>query len=175
MILWSPDTSLVAGVGPVNENQSGEELVERYEAGIDDFMDIGPNTTAGGEGTFRERFAENIKTLREFCDGLEYQIQFEDRRMLEAIERDGSSMCRLAQSCLSRERCMDLTRGQSPTMWERETTTMFCPPRVDNDHADRAPFGKSLHRHSYTNSQSHNIITTIILSFSTSLSVLIQL
>ena len=133
----------------MNENQSGEELVERYEAGIDDFMDIGPNTTAGWEGTFRERFAENTKTLREFCDGLEYQIQFEDRRMLEAIERDGSSMCRLAQSCLSRERCMDLTRGQSPTMWERETTTMFCPPRVDNDHADRAPFGKSLHRHSF--------------------------
>ena len=52
MILWSPDTSLVVGTGPVNENQSSEELVERDEAGIDNFMDIGPNTMIGGEGTF---------------------------------------------------------------------------------------------------------------------------
>jgi hypothetical protein len=136
------DTSLVVGAGPVDENQSGEELVERDEAGSDegdedDFVDIGPNTMTGGEGTFRERFAENIKTLREFCDGLEYQIQFEDRRMLEAVERDGSSLFRLARSCLNRERRMNSTRGQSPTTWEREATrAMFYrtrPPRVDND------------------------------------------
>jgi hypothetical protein len=127
----------------VNENQSGEELVERDESGSDEeneedgLVDIGPNTTTCGEGTFCERFAENIKTLREFCNGLEYQIQFEDRWMLEAIEQDGSSLLRLARSCLSRERRMNSTRGQSPTTWERETTrAMFYrtrPPHVDND------------------------------------------
>jgi hypothetical protein len=49
-----------------------------------------------GEGTFRKQFAENIKTLCKFCDGLEYQIQFEDWQMLEAIERDGLSLFCLA-------------------------------------------------------------------------------
>ena len=63
----------------MNENQSGEELigsdeVESDEENEDSLVDIGPNTTTGGEGTFCERFAESIRTLRKFCDGLEYQI-----------------------------------------------------------------------------------------------------
>jgi hypothetical protein len=119
------DTSSVVSAGPANDNRS-EEPVERDDTGSDDgnedgLVDTGPNTMMGGEGTFRERFAENIKTLREFCDGLEYQIQFEDERMLNAVERDGSSFFRLARSCLDRERRMNSTRGQSPTTWERET------------------------------------------------------
>ena len=110
----------------------------------------------------------------------------------EAHQQDGSSMCHLARSCLSWEWCMNLTRGQSPMMWEREMTrVMFCPPCVDNDHADcccilflLANLDTITALYCYTNliseksfsgsisvSQSHNIITTIILSFSTSLSV----
>jgi hypothetical protein len=137
------DASSVEGAGPVNENQIGEDLIKRDEVGSDEeneedgLVDIGPNTTTGGEGTFHEQFSENIKTLCKFCDGLEYQIQFEDQWMLEAVERDGLSLFRLARSCLSQEHCMNLTRGQLPTTWEREMTrAMFYrtrPPRIDND------------------------------------------
>jgi hypothetical protein len=72
-------------------------------------------------GTFHKCFNEHIKTIRDFCDGLEYQLQFEDHRMLDTVEPEGASFLRLAQSCLSRERRMNSLRGSSPTTWEVET------------------------------------------------------
>ena len=72
--------------------------------------------------TLAEQFRNHIDLLRDFCDGLEYQVQFSDPRMLEVMERDGSSMFRLARNCLSRERRLNSTRGSSPTTWERGTT-----------------------------------------------------
>jgi hemerythrin-like domain-containing protein len=50
-------------------------------------------------GTFYKCLADCIKTLRDFCDGLEYQIQFEDQRIL-----------RLANNYLSREKCSQLDK-----------------------------------------------------------------
>ncbi|KIM76281.1 hypothetical protein PILCRDRAFT_98766 [Piloderma croceum F 1598] len=75
--------------------------------------------------TFRKRFSEHIETIQHFCDGLEYQLQFEDNRMLETVEREGASFLRLAQSCLSHERCMNSLRSSSPTTWERETAKVM--------------------------------------------------
>ena len=92
------DASLVVGACPVDENQSSKELSKSDETGSDEeneediLVDKGPNTTTGGEGTFHKQFAESIKMLHEFCNGLEYQIQFEDWWMLEAIEWDGLSL-----------------------------------------------------------------------------------
>ncbi|KAG1830000.1 hypothetical protein EV424DRAFT_1292985, partial [Suillus variegatus] len=51
-----------------------------------------------------ERFEAHIRNLREFCDGLQYQIQFNDHRMLNAVEREGASFIRLMENCLDRER-----------------------------------------------------------------------
>jgi hypothetical protein len=76
----------------------------------------------GNNGTLRERLVDHIKTLRDFCDGLEYQIQFEDQRMLATVEREGAGLFRLANNCLSRERRFNSTRSPSPTTWERTTT-----------------------------------------------------
>jgi len=47
------------------------------------------------------------------------QLQVEDRWMLETFEKDGA--LRLAQSCLSRERRVNSSRGSSPTTWESKT------------------------------------------------------
>ncbi|KAJ7895665.1 hypothetical protein B0H14DRAFT_2233161, partial [Mycena olivaceomarginata] len=59
---------------------------------------------------------------RNFCDGLEYQHQFQDtRRMIDALERDGASFFRLAHNYLSRERHQNSTRGVGPMTWERST------------------------------------------------------
>jgi hypothetical protein len=71
--------------------------------------------------TFHEDFTHHIQTIRDFCDGLEYQIQFNDHRMLEVLERDGGSFLRLANNCLSRERRLNSRRSGSPTTWERST------------------------------------------------------
>jgi hypothetical protein len=82
---------------------------------------------------FDEQFLEHIRTIREFCDGLEYQVQFGDRRMLEVLERDGGGFLRLAQNCLNRERRMSSTRGKNPTMWEKGTlNAMFYRTRPNS-------------------------------------------
>jgi len=101
------------------KNQSGND--EEIEEGDDGLIDMEPMMAVGDHGTFRERLTEHIRTIRDFCDGLEYQLEFEDHRMLETVERDGASFLRLAHSCLSRECRMNSLRGVSPTTWERET------------------------------------------------------
>jgi hypothetical protein len=114
-------------------------IIGRDESEDDDdddgLIDTEPGLAIGDRKTLRERFSEYIGTIREFCDGLEYQLQFEDHRMLETVEREGVSFMRLAQNCLSRECRMNSSRGSSPTTWERETSrAMFYrtrPPRRD--------------------------------------------
>jgi hypothetical protein len=71
-------------------------------------------------GTFRERQADRIKTLRDFCDGLEYQIQFEGQRMLATVEREGARLDWPITASV--EMCFNSTRSSSPTTWERTTT-----------------------------------------------------
>ena len=39
-----------------------------------------------GRSTFSERMNEHIKLLWDFADGLEYQVQFNDHRMLQRLE-----------------------------------------------------------------------------------------
>ena len=115
-------------------NVGDEELEDDDEDGL---VDTESGLAIGDRATFRERFTEHIETIRQFCGGLEYQLQFEDHRMLETLEREGASFLRLAQSCLSCERRMNSLRGSSPTTWERETAkAMFYrtrPPRRDVD------------------------------------------
>lgn len=88
-----------------------------------------------GGSTFGEQMTKHISMLRDFADGLEYQLQFDDHRMLASLEREGGSFLRFAQNCLSRERRMNSTRGVSPTTWEKTTASaMFYrtrPPPVD--------------------------------------------
>jgi len=46
---------------------------------------------------------QHIRNIREFCDGLEYQVQFNDFRMLEELEKEGGSFLRFVHACLQRE------------------------------------------------------------------------
>ncbi|KAG1739721.1 hypothetical protein EDB19DRAFT_1978114, partial [Suillus lakei] len=79
---------------PANEGEmeSGDEVGDGAE---DDLLDT---------RTFQERMLTHVKNIHDFCDGLEYQIQFNDYRMLTVLERNGSSFLRLPDNCLSRER-----------------------------------------------------------------------
>jgi hypothetical protein len=81
------------------------------------------DTLAGADSmrTVRERFDDNISLIRNFLDGLQYQRQFSDPRMLESLERNGAGFLRLARNCLDRERRLNSSRAASPTTWEHET------------------------------------------------------
>ncbi|KAF8629963.1 hypothetical protein AX17_005529 [Amanita inopinata Kibby_2008] len=54
--------------------------------------------------SFKGRMRRHISTIRDFCDGLEYQLQFNDYRMLETLEKEGGSFLRFARDCLEKER-----------------------------------------------------------------------
>ncbi|KAL1676467.1 hypothetical protein EV122DRAFT_216366 [Schizophyllum commune] len=53
---------------------------------------------------YRTRMLSLITTMRDFCGGLEYQLQFNDFRMLEQLETEGASFFRFMEACLQRER-----------------------------------------------------------------------
>ena len=55
----------------------------------------------GNGQTYRQRLTSHTHLLREFCNSLEYQLQFSDPRMLSTVEREGAGMLRLASHCLS--------------------------------------------------------------------------
>jgi len=54
---------------------------------------------ARGEGdTFEEAMNANVDLIAEFAQGLRYQVQFRDQRMLNALERERAGFLRLART-----------------------------------------------------------------------------
>ncbi|KAH8798719.1 hypothetical protein DL96DRAFT_880188 [Flagelloscypha sp. PMI_526] len=51
----------------------------------------------------RGKMELHIRQIRDFCDGLEYNLQFGDQRMLSELERRGSGFLELVRECLARE------------------------------------------------------------------------
>lgn len=52
---------------------------------------------------YRTRMHQHIRNIRDFCDGLEYQLQFGDQRILGALETQGEAFLDLVHDCLRRE------------------------------------------------------------------------
>ena len=76
----------------------------------------------------------HIKMIREFADGLEYQVSFQDRRFLKTLQKEGVGFFRLAENCLDRERRFNSSRETSPTTWESSTANAtFCRARTQTD------------------------------------------
>ncbi|KAJ7434395.1 hypothetical protein B0H11DRAFT_1757683 [Mycena galericulata] len=86
----------------------------------DDLLDADAGH-GSSSGMFDERLNSLLNTLRDFSDGIEYQRQFRDSRMLDVLEREGASFLRLAENCLSRERRVNSTRSAALSTWERST------------------------------------------------------
>ncbi|EGN98063.1 hypothetical protein SERLA73DRAFT_123461 [Serpula lacrymans var. lacrymans S7.3] len=82
-----------------------------------------------------ETMVTHANLLRDFADGILYQAQFNNHQWGQSLEREGVSLFRLASHCLERERQFNLTRGTSPTTWEKTTTSAMyyrtCPPRAN--------------------------------------------
>ena len=73
-----------------------EDESDNDDSGLVDMEERGGN---GEKKTYKEKMEDYIHLIRDFCDGLEYQIQFQDPRFLKTLEKDGSGLLKLAQNC----------------------------------------------------------------------------
>ncbi|KAF8151020.1 hypothetical protein B0H34DRAFT_665852 [Crassisporium funariophilum] len=85
---------------------------------------------------YHTRMTAHIKNLREFCDGLEYQLQFNDYRMLSVLEREGGSFLDLVEDCLRKEGRLVSTE-RTPLPPPDTNTALNC--RVDVPSLARTP------------------------------------
>ena len=96
---------------PINNCSDKEDIGGNMSVGDEsdgDVVDMECGMTQGAQ-TFTERMKAHVDLLRNFSDGLEYQIQFKDMQMLDHLEREGRSFFRLVENCLSCECHMNLT------------------------------------------------------------------
>ena len=109
-------------------NTAGYEFEDSNEDPyVDSESDDGLIDTEGGtsnvdKATFEQKMEDYIHMIRDFCDGLEYQIKFQDTRILTTLEKDGAGFIKFAENCLSRERRHNSSRAASPTTWEKSTS-----------------------------------------------------
>ena len=99
----------MAGYRIEDESDDDDELIDTGEMGVNE------------KKSNKEKMEDYIRIIREFCDGLEFQVRFQDPRFLATLEKDGAGFLRLAQNCLSRERRQNSSRSSSPPTWERST------------------------------------------------------
>ena len=69
----------------------------------------------------KEKMGHYIHMFQDFCDGLKFQVKFQDPQFLKTLEKEGAGFIRLGQNCLSRERRLNSSRAASPSTWERST------------------------------------------------------
>jgi hypothetical protein len=113
-----------------NDIPATQETVQ-HDVDNDDNDDIVDMADAVIRETYTESMTQIIQLLRDFTNGLEYQIQFQDRRMLDTLEREGAGLLRLAHNCIDRERRSNLSRSSTPMTWERSTANaMFYRTRL---------------------------------------------
>ena len=134
---WSHPALVPLGPPPKSLHSSpctNDEDVQRPRADSDMEIDSDSDSesvSSGDEGslpfiaigkTCQEQMLERVELLEEFVRGLRYQIQFNDVRMLNIVEREGGSLFRLARSCLDREKRFNSTRTDAPTTYDRQTS-----------------------------------------------------
>nr|GAT51701.1 predicted protein [Mycena chlorophos] len=91
---------------------------------------------AASAATFEAEFDAEINRIEEFVEGLKYQRQFRDRRMLELVQKRGSGFLRMARACLSKEATAQDNRRLPVRTWDVQTAdAMYYRPRPR--HADR--------------------------------------
>ena len=101
----------------------------------DELVDTWENRGNVDKNGCRELMENNIHLIRSFCDGLEYQLQFQDPRFLMTMERESARFLKLARDCLSRERRLNSSRAASPATWEKSTANaLFYRARPSHDH-----------------------------------------
>jgi len=83
---------------PPNANAALESQEQR--ASSSESIGTPPHIT---EEVYQKRMQRHINNIRDFCDGLEYQLSFNDFRMLEVLEHEGAQFLQLVKECLRKE------------------------------------------------------------------------
>lgn len=118
--------------GPA-ENDENDEGTDNDDNGEE--RDDGAETCQDG-CTFEEIMLAEIDLIESFAKGLRYQIQFRDQRMLNTLQREGTSFLRLAKMCVDKERRMNSTRSPTVSTWEKATSAaMFYRTRATDQTA----------------------------------------
>ncbi|EDR07054.1 uncharacterized protein LACBIDRAFT_299387 [Laccaria bicolor S238N-H82] len=124
---------MAEGVGPT-EPIMDDDLDPAEDRFDDDAVDTREGIWESEQKTFKEEMDAHIQKIRDFADGLEYQISFQDRRFLKTLQKEGAGFFRLAENCLSREHRFNSSREASPTTWESSTANaMFYRTRPRRD------------------------------------------
>ena len=111
-----------------------EALNGESEDDDDDLVDTEGRVGEMDKAMFEGKMEDYIRMIRNFCDGLEYQVKFRDTWFLRTLEKDGAGFINLARNCLSRERRYNSSREASPTTWERSTSNaLFYRSRPSRD------------------------------------------
>ncbi len=87
-------------------NMAANEIDDSNPKSDDDdtLIDTRENGDESEKKTYKEDMETHIRLIRDFCDGLEFQIKFQDPQFLRTLEKEGAGFLRLTQNCLSRER-----------------------------------------------------------------------
>lgn len=105
----------------VPESPTGESA--RSEPAMSALLEP-PPPTLHSEG-YNQRMCAHIAHIRDFCDGLEYQLQFNDYRMLDVLEREGGSFLRLVEDCLRKEGRLNMSKAEAVSLDQSDATTGY--------------------------------------------------
>ncbi|KAK1235050.1 hypothetical protein PQX77_001735, partial [Marasmius sp. AFHP31] len=96
-----------------NEPEEGNETddEEEYQLAAEvEHMDM----------TYCEEMEHLIRNLKSFTSGLEYQVQFRDKRFLTNLQRQGAGFLRIMGSCLEKEIRQNRDGGPPTGTWSAE-------------------------------------------------------
>ncbi|KAJ3529727.1 hypothetical protein NM688_g7813 [Phlebia brevispora] len=137
-VINKPRTShLVDNPSPEPPNVARRTLFLPLQDNADDSDDDIIDT--GTKGTYRERMTVTIALLRDLADGLEYQVRFNDHRLLTTVEREAAGALRLARNIQRKEREANSLRA-TPRTWEA-SNVMFYNSRPSSGSQPRGSAG----------------------------------
>ncbi|KAJ3819898.1 hypothetical protein F5880DRAFT_1031187 [Lentinula raphanica] len=96
-------------------DDEGEDEDSEDECEDEGTLDV---DSSSRNGTYQERMAKLIQDLHNFADGLSYQMQFRDERVLDSIDRNGRGFLRMMDSCLEKERRQNTNAGAPLGTWD---------------------------------------------------------
>ena len=109
--------------GKDDDPDLGAEVDDENEGGSTNEEDEEEVGTYQHDGrTFEEEFMDEIKLIEEFTVSLRHQTQFQDGRLLNALQWEGAGFLQFAKACMDKDKRMNSTRGSTMSTWERSTS-----------------------------------------------------
>lgn len=124
-----------------DEESDREDANHETPATSEPLPDPDPDSVMDSE-QFQRQMRMHINNIRDFCDGLEYQLQFNDHRLLRELEKEGGSFLRFVHECLRREgRLQDgnVAQQKAATLPSEPEQSAASESRTRDTESDREP------------------------------------